>query len=189
MAVVMRMSWPEVTAEQYDKVREIVDWETSPEPGGLFHVAFFDEGGFTAIDVWESPEAFQTFVDNRLMPGIEQAGGVDGEPTVTVTPAHSVFNPALASYPTHKVSPECRSAARRPPPSSRAKYVRTNGLDSDCMLVHRVISRFVFPPRVRSGSQTSTFGPARVPDDDPVSQVSSGKSIPEAHDARGFKAP
>src|SRR5690349_12840344 len=94
MAVVMRMSWPEVTAEQYDKVREIVGWETNPEPEGYFHVAFFDEGGFKAVDVWGSPEAFQSFVDNRLMPGIEQAGGVDGEPTVTFTPTHAVFNRA-----------------------------------------------------------------------------------------------
>ncbi len=92
MAVVMRMSWPEVSPEQYDKVREIVGWETNPDPGGLFHVAFFDEEGFKAVDVWESPEVFQAFVDNRLMPGIAQAGGVEGEPNVTITPAHAVFN-------------------------------------------------------------------------------------------------
>ena len=29
MAFVMRMEWPEVTPELYDKVREIVDWEQS----------------------------------------------------------------------------------------------------------------------------------------------------------------
>jgi hypothetical protein len=38
---------------------------------------------------------FQAFVDNRLMPGIAQAGGVEGEPKVTITPAHRVFDPAL----------------------------------------------------------------------------------------------
>jgi len=35
---------------------------------------------------------FQAFVDNRLMPGIAQAGDVEGEPTVTITPAHAIFN-------------------------------------------------------------------------------------------------
>jgi len=92
MAVVMRMEWPAVTPEQYDKVREIVDWEQAVADGAIFHIAFFDEGGFKVVDVWESPEAFQTFVDNRLMPGVEQAGGVDGEPSVTITPIHRYFN-------------------------------------------------------------------------------------------------
>ncbi len=58
MAFVMRMEWPEVTPEQYDKVREIVDWEQSVAAGAIFHIAFFDEGGFKAIDIWESPEQF-----------------------------------------------------------------------------------------------------------------------------------
>jgi uncharacterized protein YciU (UPF0263 family) len=97
MAVVMRMEWPEVSPEQYDQVREIVGWETDPAPGGLFHVAFFDEGGFKVVDVWESAEDFQTFVDNRLMPGIAEAGGVEGEPKVTITPAHAVYNAALVT--------------------------------------------------------------------------------------------
>lgn len=97
MAFVMRMEWPAVTPEMYDRVREIVGWETDPAPGGLFHVAFFDEGGFKVVDVWESPEDFQTFVDTRLMPGVAEAGGVDGEPSVTITPAHAVFNAALVT--------------------------------------------------------------------------------------------
>ena len=93
MAVVMRMSWPEVSPEQYDKVREIVGWEEAEAEGGLFHVAYFDDEGFKVTDVWESPEHFQSFVDNRLMPGVAQAGGVEGEPNVTFTPAHRYFIP------------------------------------------------------------------------------------------------
>jgi hypothetical protein len=97
MAVVMRMEWPEVTAEQYDEACEVVGWERDVAKGGLFHVAFFDEGGFKVVDVWESAEDFQSFVDNRLMPGIAQVG-IEGEPKVTITPTHRVFNPqALAT--------------------------------------------------------------------------------------------
>ena len=94
MAFVMRMEWPEVTPELYDKVREIVDWEQSVAAGAVFHIAFFDEGGFKAIDIWETPEQFQSFVDNRLTPGIAEAGGIEGEPTVTFTPIHRYFNAA-----------------------------------------------------------------------------------------------
>ena len=94
MAFVMRMDWPEVSPEQYDKVREIVDWEQSVAAGAVFHIAFFDEGGFKAIDIWESPEQFQAFADTRLMPGIAEAGGIKGEPNVTFTPIHRYFNAA-----------------------------------------------------------------------------------------------
>jgi hypothetical protein len=91
MAVVMRMEWPGVSAEQYDQLREIVNWENDPAAGGIFHVAFIDDGVFRVVDVWESPEHFQNFVDNRLMPGVAQLG-VEGEPNVTITPAHAVWN-------------------------------------------------------------------------------------------------
>ena len=92
MAVVMKMEWPEVSPEQYDQVREIVGWEVAEAEGGIMHVAYFDEAGFKVTDVWESPEHFQSFVDNRLMPGIEQAG-IEGEPKVTFTSAHRYFIP------------------------------------------------------------------------------------------------
>jgi hypothetical protein len=94
MAVVMRMDWPQVSPEQYENVREIVGWERDTPKGAIFHVSFFDDSGFKVVDVWESAEDFQSFVDNRLMPGIEQAGGVEGEPNVTITPVQAYFKPA-----------------------------------------------------------------------------------------------
>ena len=91
MAVVMQMEWPEVSVEQYEELRGVVNWEGDPATGGMFHVAFIDDGVFKVVDVWESAEHFQTFVDSRLMPGVAQVG-VQGEPKVTITPAHSVWN-------------------------------------------------------------------------------------------------
>jgi hypothetical protein len=93
MPVVMRMEWPEVTVEQYEEARRIVHWEQDLPPGGIFHVAFFDEGGFKVVDVWETAEDFQTFVDTRLKPGVEQIG-IEGEPKIEIVPAHAVWNPA-----------------------------------------------------------------------------------------------
>jgi hypothetical protein len=94
MAVVMRMDWPEVTREQYDATLEAVDWEGNPPEGAIFHVAFFDEGGFKVVDVWESEDHFQRFMDARLSAGIAQVG-IEGEPKVTFAPAHRMFDPAL----------------------------------------------------------------------------------------------
>jgi hypothetical protein len=98
MPIVMRMDWPEVTAEQYEQVRETVGWEQDVPQGAIFHVAFFDESGFHVVDVWENAEDFEAFGENRLNPGIAQVGGVEGEPKVQITPATAVFNPqALAA--------------------------------------------------------------------------------------------
>jgi hypothetical protein len=92
MAVVMRMEWPEVTAEQYEEARKVVHWEDDVPAGAIFHVAFFDEGGFKVVDVWESEEDFQTFAETRLMPGIEPLG-IEGQPKVTFAPVQAIFNP------------------------------------------------------------------------------------------------
>jgi hypothetical protein len=96
MAVVMRMEWPEVTQEQYDATLEAVGWEENPPDGAIFHVAFFDEGGFKVLDVWESRDKFQMFLEERLYPGIRQVG-IEGEPKVTFAEAHRVFEPALTT--------------------------------------------------------------------------------------------
>jgi hypothetical protein len=92
MAIMMRMDWPDATAEQYDELRNVVNWEHDKADGGLFHVAAFDESGAHITDVWESAEQFQRFTDERLMPGVQKVG-IAGEPQVTVLPAHAVFAP------------------------------------------------------------------------------------------------
>jgi hypothetical protein len=93
MAIAMFMHWDGVTAEEYDKVREIVNWEGDPAAGGKLHVAAFDENGLHVTDLWDSAEAFQVFVADRLMPGVQQVG-IKGEPKVTLLPAHAIFAPA-----------------------------------------------------------------------------------------------
>jgi hypothetical protein len=91
MAVVMRMQWAGVTPEQYDELRDLVDWETVAPAGGKYHIAFFDDGMFNVVDVWDSAEQFQAFVETALMPGVAKVG-VAGEPVVTIVPAHRVYD-------------------------------------------------------------------------------------------------
>ncbi|WP_328838409.1 hypothetical protein [Streptomyces europaeiscabiei] len=91
MAVVMSMLWADVTAEQYDTVRDAVDWEETPAAGGQVHVAWFDDQGLHVTDVWESQQAFETFFTERLAPAIQKAG-IQGTPdTTTLTPLHRRF--------------------------------------------------------------------------------------------------
>ena len=44
MAIVMNMKWDGVSAAQYDAARAEVKWETNAPTGGIFHVAWFEEG-------------------------------------------------------------------------------------------------------------------------------------------------
>ena len=93
MAVVMKMKWDGIGPEQYDASRDLVRWETEGPDGAIFHVAWFEDGNLRVLDVWESPEQFQAFVDNRLTPGLQQLG-IEGQPHVEFQPAHCIFDAA-----------------------------------------------------------------------------------------------
>jgi hypothetical protein len=96
MPVMMLMEWKGVTPAQYDQVRERVGWERDPAPGGLFHAAGFEGDTLLVTDLWESPEQFQRFTEERLMPGVK-ALDVPGQPVVRVIPVHRLFTPAYTS--------------------------------------------------------------------------------------------
>ena len=66
MAVVMFMEWDGVTIEQYEAARKLVNWEGDNPAGGMFHVAAVTDAGLRVTDLWQSAEAFQTFVEKRL---------------------------------------------------------------------------------------------------------------------------
>ena len=96
MAVVMLMEWPGVTRDDYDALREPVNWEGDPPEGIMFHVAAFDDNGIHVTDVWESQEHFQRFLEQRLMPEIQRQGRMQGQPNVRFMPVHATFAPAYA---------------------------------------------------------------------------------------------
>ena len=87
----MKLRWEGVTPDQYDKACEVAGWEVDPPEGGVFHVAWFSDGGIDVLDVWDSAEQFQVFLETRLQ-AATQAAGMEGEPTVEINPAHRVFD-------------------------------------------------------------------------------------------------
>ncbi len=92
MAIVMQMSWPEVTKEQYDKVRKDVNWEGNVPRGAKFHVAYVAKDGFRALDLWDSAQDFNAFVETRLMAAVQKAG-IKTQPVVEISEAHAIFAP------------------------------------------------------------------------------------------------
>jgi hypothetical protein len=90
MAIMMIMTWEGVSLEQYDEAKRIVNWEEDFAAGGVLHVTAHDGNGLRITDVWDSAEAFQAFVNDRLMPGV--AGlGLPGQPSVEMFPLHDML--------------------------------------------------------------------------------------------------
>lgn len=89
MSIVMNMFWDGVTPEQYTAAETEVGWRRDPAAGGRYHVAWFAGGGLRVVDVWDNAEAFDSFVQNRLMPGVAKVG-IAGEPVVAIWPLHDL---------------------------------------------------------------------------------------------------
>ena len=98
MATVMLMRWEGVTPDQYEAARAKVRWEEDVPQGAQFHVAGFDGGALRVLDIWDSREDFERFVEQRLMPGVREVG-IEGDPDVLYYPVHAVFAPAYESSP------------------------------------------------------------------------------------------
>lgn len=92
MAILLSMRWQGVTLDQYDQVRTLTNFEGDAPAGGKYHVAAFDTDGLRVVDVWESAEQFQAFVEKRLRPVTHQLG-ITTEPFVEVLPVHNIFAP------------------------------------------------------------------------------------------------
>lgn len=59
----------------YEALRRDAQWESRHPEGALFHVRAFDgDGDLDVVDVWESSEAMNVFVETRLMPAMETPG-------------------------------------------------------------------------------------------------------------------
>jgi hypothetical protein len=90
----MIMEWAGVTEEQYEATRKLVNWEREVPKGGMLHVSAITDKGLRVVDIWESAEEFKVFVDNRLMPGVQQLS-IEGEPSVEIHPVHTLFTPTF----------------------------------------------------------------------------------------------
>jgi len=91
MAVGMLMMAPGFTEDNYNEVREKVfgsrDWDMSKAPAGLImHSAGPAEGGFYVYDIWESREAFERFMNEKLAPAFQEVLG--GPPPAEAQPQY-----------------------------------------------------------------------------------------------------
>jgi len=73
MAICVIFEAPGMTQAQYDQVRTDVSGDRAPE-GALYHAAGPTENGWYVIETWESQEALDRFVTDKLQQALQKAG-------------------------------------------------------------------------------------------------------------------
>jgi hypothetical protein len=89
----MIMTFPGVTQEQYEAVLQQLNLGGRMPPGGIFHAAGPIEGGWRVVDVWETQEAFDIFLREKLEQAMQNAGMAP--PEVEVWPVYSTLEAAV----------------------------------------------------------------------------------------------
>ncbi len=100
MVVLIEDVFPEgVTVELLDAVTDEMGVDANLPPGGILHVHFERDGRAHGVDVWDSVEAYEQFVEATLLPAmgkVAAAQGLDplklGEPEVKVTEVHRLVH-------------------------------------------------------------------------------------------------
>jgi hypothetical protein len=92
VATAMLLDWDGVGQEEYDAIHGSLGLDDNPAEGLLLHTAGPKPGGWRVFDVWESKEAFDSFVQDRLMPAVQQAG-VQSEPQPQPYEVYNLYSP------------------------------------------------------------------------------------------------
>jgi hypothetical protein len=84
-----------VTIALLDAVTDELGVDAKLPPGGIVHVHFEKDGLAHGVDVWDSVEAYEQFLQSTLLPALAKVAmtrGLDpshmGEPEVTITEVH-----------------------------------------------------------------------------------------------------
>jgi hypothetical protein len=100
MAILIENIFPVgITNEFLDAITDEMGVDADLPPGGISHVHFEKEGRAHGVDVFDSVELYQDFVQSRLLPAmgkVAEAKGLDmsklGGPEVTITEVHRVVH-------------------------------------------------------------------------------------------------
>jgi hypothetical protein len=88
MAVCIVQDWVEPETERsttnYDAITERVRPHAEDAEGFVLHAAGWTGNGFRIIEIWETQEAFERFMQDVVMPAVaEVAGDAAKQPAVT----------------------------------------------------------------------------------------------------------
>ena len=90
MAVAMTMHWPGLTSDQYDALMAKLGLDANPPAGAILHAASETDDGIEVFDVWQTEQAFNGFLAQRLLPAVSELG-ITGEPAIAIVPLHNLY--------------------------------------------------------------------------------------------------
>ncbi len=90
MAFAMYMHWPGLTSDQYDAVMAKLGLDGNPPAGGVLHMATATDEGVEICEIWQTEQAFNGFLEQRLLPVVSELG-ITGEPEVRIVRLHNLF--------------------------------------------------------------------------------------------------
>lgn len=91
MAVGIRIKLAGVDAEQFDRVEAAINPRADHPDGLIFHASGPIDGGWGALDFWESREHFDRFAAERIGPAVATIGGAAGAPDIHEFPVREHF--------------------------------------------------------------------------------------------------
>jgi len=90
MAVAMTMHWPGLTSDQYDAVMARLGLDANPPAGGVLHMATVTDEGVEAYEIWQTEQAFNGFLEQRMLPVVSELG-ITGEPEIRIVQLHNLY--------------------------------------------------------------------------------------------------
>jgi hypothetical protein len=93
MTTGLRLDFANLGLDDYDRVCEALNFPSDWPDGLLAHTAVEVDGRLRVMDVWESRERFDRFVQERLPAAMREAVGDRAEPPeVTHTELHAFYS-------------------------------------------------------------------------------------------------
>jgi hypothetical protein len=94
MAVAMFVHFPGLSSSRYDELMSRLDLDANPAAGAILHVAAEASDGINVVDLWQTGEAAQAFVEQRLNPVLSELG-IRADVSIDVAQLRNVFAPDL----------------------------------------------------------------------------------------------
>jgi hypothetical protein len=91
MAILVIAEFPGMTVEQDKAMTEATNIANDPPPGVRARFAGPTDAGWRIMSVWDSRDAWDAFLHDRLTPALQRAGR--SVPDFQVSPLESVFMP------------------------------------------------------------------------------------------------
>ena len=94
MAVTLFMRIPELSLDRYDRMMLGLELDANPSVGSIVHIAAEGVGAINICEVWQTAQAAESFVEQRLREAVKHQG-VNDPISYRIEPLHNLFVPDM----------------------------------------------------------------------------------------------